>query len=129
MTRTPPGSRPHRLPYLTVRLQLQTMRLYSCAGYTNSLLGYPVCNLMRGQRCPPEGVTQETHLFHDSIKNNLRIAKPDATNKEIEAACKKASVHDFIPAPPKGYDSPAGERGTPLPVGTAAAGVGKSLSP
>ena len=41
-------------------------------------------------------VTQETQLFHDSIKNNLRIAKLTATDEEIEAACKKASVHDFI---------------------------------
>ena len=40
-------------------------------------------------------VTQETHLFHDSIKNNLRIAKLTATDEEIEAACKKASVHDL----------------------------------
>ena len=39
-------------------------------------------------------VTQETHLFHDSIKNNLRIAKLDATDDEIAAACKKAAVHD-----------------------------------
>ena len=41
-------------------------------------------------------VTQETHLFHDSIRNNLRIAKLDATDGEIEQACRKASVHDFI---------------------------------
>ena len=41
-------------------------------------------------------VTQETHLFRDSIRANLRLAKPDATDAEIEAACKKAAVHDFI---------------------------------
>ena len=49
-------------------------------------------------------VTQETHLFHDSIKNNLRIAKLNAFDEEIEAACKKASVHDFIMTLPQGYD-------------------------
>lgn len=49
-------------------------------------------------------MTQETHLFHDSIKNNLRIAKRDASDAEIEAACRKASVHDFIMSLPQGYD-------------------------
>ena len=62
-------------------------------------------------------VTQETHLFHDSIKNNLRIAKLDATDEEIEAACKKASVHDFILTLPKGYDTPVGELGDTLSGG------------
>ena len=62
-------------------------------------------------------VTQETHLFHDSIKNNLRIAKLDATDEEIEAACKKASVHDFIMTLPQGYDTPVGELGDTLSGG------------
>ena len=62
-------------------------------------------------------VTQETHLFHDSIKNNLRIAKLHATDEEIEAACKKASVHDFIMTLPKGYDTPVGELGDTLSGG------------
>lgn len=62
-------------------------------------------------------VTQETHLFHDSIKNNLRIAKLDATDEEIETACKKASVHDFILTLPKGYDTPVGELGDTLSGG------------
>lgn len=62
-------------------------------------------------------VTQETHLFHDSIKNNLRIAKLTATDEEIEAACKKASVHDFIMTLPKGYDTPVGELGDTLSGG------------
>ena len=62
-------------------------------------------------------VTQETHLFHDSIKNNLRIAKLHATNEEIEAACKKASVHDFIMTLPQGYDTPVGELGDTLSGG------------
>ena len=62
-------------------------------------------------------VTQETHLFHDSIRNNLRIAKQDATEEEIVAACKKASVHDFIMSLPKGYDTTVGELGETLSGG------------
>ena len=62
-------------------------------------------------------MTQETHLFHDSITNNLRIAKLDAADEEIEAACKKASVHDFIMSLPKGYDTPVGELGDTLSGG------------
>jgi len=62
-------------------------------------------------------VTQETHLFHDSIRNNLRIAKLDATDEEIIAACKKASIHDFIITLPQGYDTPVGELGDTLSGG------------
>ena len=62
-------------------------------------------------------VTQGTHLFHDSIKNNLRIANLGATDVEIEEACKKASVHDFIMSLPQGYDTPVGELGDTLSGG------------
>ena len=62
-------------------------------------------------------VTQETHLFHDSIRNNLRIARLDATDDEIIAACRKASVHDFIMRLPKGYDTQVGELGDTLSGG------------
>lgn len=62
-------------------------------------------------------VTQETHLFHDSIKNNLRIAKLNATDEEIMEACKKASVHDFIMSLEKGYDTEVGELGDTLSGG------------
>ncbi len=62
-------------------------------------------------------VTQETHLFHDSIKNNLRIADLKATDEEIEEACKKASVHNFIMNLPQGYDTPVGELGDTLSGG------------
>ena len=62
-------------------------------------------------------VTQETHLFHDSIRNNLRIAKLNATDDEIIAACKKASVHDFIMSLPRGYDTEVGELGDTLSGG------------
>lgn len=62
-------------------------------------------------------VTQETHLFHDSIKNNLKIAKWDATDEQLEAACKKASVHDFIMSLPQQYDTLVGELGDTLSGG------------
>ena len=62
-------------------------------------------------------VTQESHLFHDSIRNNLRLAKLDATDDEIITACKKASVHDFIMSLPKGYDTEVGELGDTLSGG------------
>ena len=62
-------------------------------------------------------VEQETHLFHDSIAANLRIAKADATQEELEAACQKASVHEFILSLPQGYDTPVGELGDTLSGG------------
>lgn len=62
-------------------------------------------------------VTQETYLFHDTIKNNLRYAKPDATDKEIEAATRAANIHDFIMALDNGYESIVGERGHKLSGG------------
>jgi len=62
-------------------------------------------------------VTQETHLFHDTIRTNLLYAKMDATQAEIEAACKAANIHDFIAGLPDGYDTVAGERGYRLSGG------------
>lgn len=62
-------------------------------------------------------VAQDTHLFHDSIRNNLRVAKLDATDEEIIAACKKASIHDFIMTLPQDYDTPVGELGDTLSGG------------
>lgn len=62
-------------------------------------------------------MTQETHLFHDSIASNLRIAKPEAPMEELENACRKASVHDFIMSLPKGYETPVGELGDTLSGG------------
>lgn len=62
-------------------------------------------------------VTQETHLFKDSIKENVKIANLNATDEEIESACKKASIHDFIMSLPKGYDTPVAELGESLSGG------------
>ena len=56
-------------------------------------------------------VSQETYLFHDTIRENLRFAKPDATDDELEGAAKAARIHDLIAALPEGYDTVVGERG------------------
>ncbi len=62
-------------------------------------------------------VTQETQLFHDSIANNIGLAKEDATREEIIEAAKKASIHDFIMTLPNGYDTEVGELGDTLSGG------------
>jgi ATP-binding cassette subfamily B protein len=56
-------------------------------------------------------VSQETYLFHASVRENLRFARPDATDEEIEDAARAAQVHDTIAALPDGYDTVVGERG------------------
>jgi ATP-binding cassette subfamily B protein len=56
-------------------------------------------------------VSQETYLFHSSVRENLRFAKPDATDEEIEAAAEAARIHDLIVSLPDGYDTIVGERG------------------
>lgn len=62
-------------------------------------------------------VTQQTHLFHDSIANNIAIAKPGAAKEEIMAAAKKASLHEFVMTLPHGYDTEVGELGDTLSGG------------
>ena len=56
-------------------------------------------------------VSQETYLFHASIRDNLRFARPDATDEEIEDAARAAQIHDLIASLPDGYDTEVGERG------------------
>jgi ATP-binding cassette subfamily B protein len=56
-------------------------------------------------------VSQETYLFHSSIRDNLRFARPDATDDEVEDAARAARIHDLIAALPDGYDTMVGERG------------------
>jgi ATP-binding cassette subfamily B protein len=56
-------------------------------------------------------VSQETYLFHESVRENLRFAKPDATDAEVEAAAEAARIHHVIAALPEGYDTVVGERG------------------
>jgi ATP-binding cassette subfamily B protein len=62
-------------------------------------------------------VTQETYLFHDTIRTNLIYARLDATQAELEAACRAANIHDFIAGLPDGYDTVVGERGYRLSGG------------
>jgi ATP-binding cassette subfamily B protein len=62
-------------------------------------------------------VTQETHLFHDTIRTNLLYAKLDATQGELEAAARAANIHDFIASLPDDYDTIVGERGYRLSGG------------
>jgi ATP-binding cassette subfamily B protein len=56
-------------------------------------------------------VSQETYLFHASIADNLRFAKPEATDAEVEAAARAARIHDHIVSLPDGYETLVGERG------------------
>lgn len=62
-------------------------------------------------------VTQETHIFQGSIKDNIKISKLDATDEEIVEAAKKAAVHDFISSLPNGYDTKVSELGESLSGG------------
>ena len=62
-------------------------------------------------------MVQDTWLFHDTIEENLRIAKADATQAEIENACQKASIHDFILSLPEGYKTKVAELGTSVSAG------------
>jgi ATP-binding cassette subfamily B protein len=62
-------------------------------------------------------VTQETYLFHDTVRTNLLYARPGASQEELEAACRAANIHDFIAGLPDGYDTVVGERGYRLSGG------------
>jgi ATP-binding cassette subfamily B protein len=62
-------------------------------------------------------VTQETYLFHTTIRDNLCYAKTDATQDELDVACRAANIHDFIRSLPEGYDTVVGERGYRLSGG------------
>ncbi len=62
-------------------------------------------------------MTQDTHLFMDTIANNIRIARLSASNTDVEAACKKAALHDFIMTLPNGYETQVGELGKTLSGG------------
>jgi ATP-binding cassette subfamily B protein len=62
-------------------------------------------------------VTQESFLFHASVRDNLRFARPGATEEELESACRQAYIHDTIAAMPQGYGTMVGERGHRLSGG------------
>jgi len=62
-------------------------------------------------------VTQKTCLFHDTIRTNLQYARLEASQEELEAACRIANIHEFIQALPEGHDTIVGERGYRLSGG------------
>jgi ATP-binding cassette subfamily B protein len=87
-------------------------RLYDVTGGRVTLDGVDVRDLDFDTLARAVGVvSQETYLFHASVADNLRFAKPDATDGELHAAAKAAQIHDHIAALPDGYDTVVGERG------------------
>ena len=93
-------------------------RLYDPTDGRITLDGYDLRDLTLSTMTENIGmVTQETYLFHDTIRTNLLYAKPDATQAEIEAAAEVAHIHDFIMGLSEGYDSIVGERGYRLSGG------------
>ncbi|WP_405809790.1 ABC transporter ATP-binding protein/permease [Streptomyces sp. NBC_00210] len=101
----PTGSGKSTLSYLVPRL-------YDVTGGRVTLDGVDVRDLDFETLARAVGVvSQETYLFHSSVAENLRFAKPDATDAEIEAAARAAQIHDHIASLPDGYDTLVGERG------------------
>ncbi|HEV2404455.1 MAG TPA: ABC transporter ATP-binding protein, partial [Ktedonobacterales bacterium] len=93
-------------------------RLYDVQGGAVTIDGHDVRDLALESLGESIGVvTQETYLFHASVRENLLYAKPDATNDEIEAAGRAAAIHDRIMELPEGYDTVVGERGYKLSGG------------
>jgi len=87
-------------------------RLYDATKGSVRLDGHDVRDLTTRSLVDTIGVvTQDPHLFHDTVMNNLRYAKPNATIAEVEAACRSARIHDLIASLPAGYDTMVGERG------------------
>ncbi|MFC7814161.1 ABC transporter ATP-binding protein [Streptomyces sp. NPDC057367] len=87
-------------------------RLYDVTGGRVTLDGVDVRDLDFDTLARAVGVvSQETYLFHASVAENLRFAKPDATDAELEEAARAAQIHDHITALPDGYDTVVGERG------------------
>ncbi|WP_328474765.1 ABC transporter ATP-binding protein [Streptomyces sp. NBC_00448] len=87
-------------------------RLYDVTGGRVTLDGTDVRDLSFDTLAAAVGVvSQETYLFHASVADNLRFAKPEATDAEIEAAARAAQIHDHIAGLPDGYDTLVGERG------------------
>ncbi|MCL4506807.1 MAG: ABC transporter ATP-binding protein/permease [Chloroflexi bacterium] len=93
-------------------------RLYEPQKGSVALDGQDIRNLTLATLSEHIGlVTQETYLFHDTIRNNLLYAKPAAQQSELESACRAAYIHDVIMSMPQGYDTIVGERGYRLSGG------------
>jgi ATP-binding cassette subfamily B protein len=87
-------------------------RLYDPTRGRVTIDGVDIRDLTFGSLAETVGlVSQETYLFHASVRENLSFAKPDATDEEIEAAARAARIHDLIASLPEGYDTVVGERG------------------
>ena len=94
------------------------MRFWDRQGGDVTISGRDVQDINTADLRAMEGyMTQDTDLFHDTILNNILLARPDATREQVEDACKKASIHDFILTLPQGYDTPVGELGDTLSGG------------
>ncbi|WP_417554970.1 ABC transporter ATP-binding protein [Microbacterium sp.] len=93
-------------------------RLYEASGGSVRFAGADVRMLTQDSIIDDVGiVSQETYLFHSTIRENLRYAKPDATDAELEAACRAANIHHIITGFEDGYDTIVGERGYRLSGG------------
>jgi ATP-binding cassette subfamily B protein len=93
-------------------------RLYDPTGGRILLDGYDLRDVALASLAAQVGmVTQETHMFHDTIRTNVLYARLDATQEELENACRAANIHDFIMGLPDGYDTVVGERGYRLSGG------------
>ncbi len=93
-------------------------RLYDVTEGRVLIDGHDVRDVTRASLAAQIGVvTQETYLFHASVAENLRYARPDATDAELEAACRAAHIHDLIASLPEGYRTKVGERGYRLSGG------------
>jgi ATP-binding cassette subfamily B protein len=99
------GSGKTTLGYLAARLYDVSRGRITIAGVDIRDLSFQALSDLVGV------VSQETYLFHESIRENLRFAKPDATDEEIETAAEAARIHHVIAALPEGYDTVVGERG------------------
>jgi ATP-binding cassette subfamily B protein len=87
-------------------------RLYDVTGGAVLVDGHDVRDLQQESlRGVIAVVPQDPHLFHDTVRVNLRFARPEATDEEIEEACRQARIHDTIASLPDGYDTVVGERG------------------
>jgi len=93
-------------------------RLYDVTGGSIQVDGTDVRDLTQETLRAAIGVvTQDPHLFHETIGDNLRYAKPDATTAELDTACRGARIYDMISSLPDGYDTMVGERGYRLSGG------------
>lgn len=93
-------------------------RLYDVTSGTVTIDGLDVRDLTLDSLAAAIGmVTQDAHLFHQSIAANLRYARPDATDDDLVAACRAARIHDVIASLPDGYDTVVGDRGYRLSGG------------